>query len=257
MPKYIMPKYIKESETFDEIKEAIYELCPVKQPRIELNDDDYFEEKKLGIYISFYTDDDGSVHTQISFVRTNGNIAVSASNYCVVDKEISDDTIGKLVAFLLGDFPYVNNVEINSYGFEIEFVSGLEHFEQKGISCSKANIRFTNTFRKDNCAEIIQNYLSYIVSNFTTEMIRAPQMREMYKKYLNDIKEKLIASLSGGELRQFISLLTEEQLRELLLGMDNEQFFNLCDKLQKEDGNIKGNVRELKRIPINLGDGKN
>lgn len=109
---------------------------------------------------------------------------------------------------------------------------------------------------KDNFAELFQNYLNYIISNFTIEMIRAPQIREMYKKYQNDMKEKIITSFNCEELQQFISLLNEEQLRKLFLSMDNEQFFNLCDRFSKENNNSKGNVRELKRRPINLSDGK-
>ena len=35
---------------------------------------------------------------------------------------------------MLSNFPYINSVETNSYMFEIEFVSRLEYFEQKGKS---------------------------------------------------------------------------------------------------------------------------
>lgn len=53
MPKYIMPKRIKESEVFENIKEAIYELCPVKQPRIAFDDNGYYDEIKLRIVFGF------------------------------------------------------------------------------------------------------------------------------------------------------------------------------------------------------------
>lgn len=255
MPKYITPKHIKESEVFEKIKEAIDELCPVKQPRIELNDADYFEEIKLGIYFGFYTDDDGFLHTKISCVKSNGDVAVSASNYYIVDKEISDDTIGKLVAFLLSNFPYINSVETNSDMFEIEFVSGLEYFEQKGISCNKANIRFTNMFRKDIFVEMFQNYLSYIVSNFTTEMIRIPLISETYNKSLSSIKEKIISSFSYDELQKFISLLNDEELRKVLICMNTENFFEVCDKFGKDIDKPKS-LNLIKEAPNKLVNNK-
>lgn len=174
----------------------------------------------------------------------------------MVDKEISYDTIGKLISFLLNDFSYVRSVEINQNEFELGFIPDLGQFDKEGISCNEVNIRFDTSFRlKDNFANLFQDYLNYIVSNFTMEMLKTPQIMEMYKKYLSDMKEKIITSFTPEELQQFIQLLSEVQLRELLLSMDNEQFFNLCDGFLKEDNNPKGNGYELRRKPIKLGDG--
>lgn len=99
-----MEKYIKEKEVFERIKEFIYELCPVKQPRVEIDDNCYYRYIVLEISFNFYKDAH-FINTQIGFLDKENNF-----RYYLVKDKVSEETIGKLVAFLLNDFLYVSSV---------------------------------------------------------------------------------------------------------------------------------------------------
>lgn len=240
MDKKHVEKYIDEAEIFEKIKEEIYKLCPVKQPRVVFDGDGYFKDIEVGIEFYFYKEENQIVNTMVS-------INNMTNSYLVVG-DVSNDTIGKLVAFLLNEFPYVNSVQTRVNGFEIEFLAGLEHFEQEGIGCNKISINFdTHPVLHKEFSELFQRYLNYIVSNFAESMSRAPQLRVAYKNYRAGIKKNIINSFSSEELRKFIDLMTDEERCALLIGMNTEKFFEVCDRVQKCGNASKGMVKELKR----------
>jgi len=214
-----MEKYIEEKDVFEKIRKVIYKLCPVKQPRIEIDDNCYYKNVILEISFNFYQEED-FINTQICFLDNENKF-----QYYLVKDKVSEDAVVKLVAFLLDEFPYVNSVQMLSNGFEIEFGIGLEHFGQKGISCNKVKIEFsTHPKLKDKFGELFQNYLNCIISNFTIDMIRAPQVKEAYNNYRDSMKEKIINNLNLAELQQIILGLSEEKMRELLANMDIDSF---------------------------------
>lgn len=242
-------RYTKDSEIFEKIKDVIYELHPIKKPRIDSWECLINRTKKPEIEISFYfyKDDDSSIKTQVIFLDGNESVKNGISTVYVVDSEISKQTIGKLISFILSEFPYIKSLHENSNGFEINFGIGVENEEQEGISLSAIDISFdTHPLLYNEFKEIFHDYLKYIVVSFYDVVSRTPQFKNEYIKYCDKIKRQTIESLSYDELQEFARIIDEKRLRELLLKMDNDYFFELCDCFQRSSKTAKKKVLGLK-----------
>lgn len=245
-------EYIYDSEVITKIREVIYKLYPVKEPRIDSDMYTYISNRtkmpKMGINFYFYKDDIGSTKTQILFM----NDGTSISKCYLVDGKVSNNSIGSLISFLLQQFPYVSFVRSFAYGIEMNFTIGLEHYEQEGISCKSIDVEF-NTHPKfyGDFRNLFRDYLEYIVNTFYESMSNTPEFKKAYENYSSMIKKQIVDSLSYEELLRFASLMEVKELRELLSSMDNDYFFKLCNSFQKSSDMTKRKVLELKVNAIN------
>lgn len=239
-------KELQEKDAFEKFKEVVYELYPVKKPRMEL-EEEYIPTKNTSLRICIwpFKDMKGIVKTQMTFTNDSSGI----NKFYFIDDKLSNETIGKMMTFILKEFPYVRSVQTSSIGFEIETVIGLEHFKEEGISCSKVNIVFNTSIKlAREFNNMFEEYLNYILSNYMEYMSRAPQIKEVYKKYRTSIKKDIVNSLKKEELVQFISLLSDEEVRDLLIDMNTDNFFKVCDKFDK-DINKSKSLRLERGIP--------
>lgn len=239
-------QYIDEKDVFEKVVETICELYPEKKPRMEL-EDEYIPTKNTALKIDFcfFKDKDGIVRSQMYFTKDYNGM----SKFYLINDKLSNETVGKIMSFIFYGFPYVNSVQTSSIGFDIESVIGLEQFKNKGISCSRINIVFSSSIKFANeFSDMFQGYLNYILSNYIEYMRRAPQIKEIYKKYRASVKKNIINSLTRDKLEEFISLLSDEELRELLIGMNSDNFFDICKKLDKNI-DIPKSLKLVKGIP--------
>ena len=226
-----MEKYIEEKEVFDKIREVIYGMYPVKYPRVSFSEENYtYENNGLWITFNFYNDMMDKTNTQVMISRTGdfcGN-----SNCCLVNGEISKNTIGNLIRFLLVNFPYVNSLYTYSNGFKMDFGIGLEQHCMEGIGCSRVEVIFdTHPKLKDNFSKVFSDYLEYVMSTFQDEISKNPNcLKGCYKGYYDVLNPQMIKSFSSENLRDIANMLTDEEICNLLRNMSNERFFELCDK---------------------------
>ena len=240
-----MEKYIKEGDLVNTIKEVICELCPVKKPRISFDEDTYrYENTDLKITFYFYEVKD-FVCVQICFWKNDKG----TFKYCLVDEKISNDVIGDLIRFLLSEFPYVNSLYTHGNGFELFFGLGLEHHEKEGVSCNKLGLSFnTHPDLIKRFSSLFDDYLKYIMFTFQEEISKNPECAKgYYKGYYDMIKPMKIRELSSFDLRKIASLLSDDEICELLCRMSNDRFFELYDMLKNDSNVVKGKVLELKK----------
>lgn len=252
-------KYTKDVEIFDKICDVIYELYPIKKPRFDSWEHlcNCTEKPEMSISFYFYKDKDDSIKTQVLFLKGTQSSKHSISTIYVVDSELSEQTIGKLIFFILSEFPYMSSLQEIGSGFEIKFNIGLEHEAQEGISLSAIDIQFEThpNFYKD-FKNLFHSYLEYIVDNFYVAVSKTPQFISAYKRYSDKIKRETIESLSYEELQKLVKFIDEKELRTLLSSIDNDYFFELCGSFQKENENTKKKVLELRDSTVNnlIGD---
>lgn len=245
--------YIEEKDAFEKFKEIVYELYPIKKPRMEL-EEEYIPTRNtsLRVVVWLFKDAKGIVRTQMTFTKDYDGIY----KFFYIDNKLSNDTVGKIMSFIFNEFPYVNSVQTSSIGFDIESVIGLEHFEQEGISCRKINIVFNTIITlAHEFNYMFEEYLNYILSNYIEYMRRAPQIKEVYKKYRTGIKKEIVNSLTRVELERFIGLLSDEELRDLLIGMNTDKFFKTCDEFDK-DMNQPKSLRLINGTPKKIVNNK-
>lgn len=242
-------RYTNDAEIFDKIKEVIYKLHPVTKPRI--NSWEYLcnctKKPEMAICFNFYIDNDNSTKTQVMFLDGTESAKQSTGDIYIVNSALSEETIGKVILFLLSEFPYINSLDQCGSGFEIIFNLGLENEEQEGISCSKIYVQFeTHPILYKDFKQLFRNYLEFIVDSFYIEVSKTPQFMNAYKNYSDKIKREIIGSLSYEELHTFIKIIDEKNLRLLLSNIDNSYFFKLCDTYQKQNDTVKRRILELK-----------
>lgn len=229
---------------FKKIKEEIYKLYPVREPRVKRESS--YSSNELGINFYFYDIDD-SICAQICFFKDNG----LSFKYYLVDDDFADEVIGNLIKFLLLEFPYVNSLNTCSNGFKMEFGIGREQYENKGISCSKVSVSFdTHPDLISKFSSLFSYYLEYIMFTFQEEISKNPECSKgYYRGYYDMLKPMVIKGLSSVELKEIIDLLTVEEIKELLLGIADSRFFELTNSFYNKDK--KRMVKGLKRINFN------
>jgi len=247
-------RYTKDDEIFDIIKKNIYNIYPFKKPRIDSWE--YFcnckKKPEMAITFYFYKDADESTRTQVMFLNGNASFKHGTGDTYIIKSHLSEKTICKLISFILSEFPYMTSLHQFGSGFEINFDIGLENEELDGISCSKIDIQFeTHPKFYDEFKELFREYLEYIVDAFYVEVSKTPLFIKTYREYSDKIKRELIESLSYEELQKFIKLIDDNNLRAMLLNMDNDYFFNLCNSFQKQNEATKKKVLELKESTVN------
>ena len=247
-------RYTKEDEIFNKIKDVMYKLHPIKKPRIDswkcfCN---CIKKPEMAITFYFYKDDDGLTRTQVLFLDGTESSKHSTGDIYVVKSELSEQTIGKLISFILSEFPYIGSLHQCGSGFEISFNIGLENEEQEGISCSKINIWFeTHPNIYGQFKQLFHDYLEYIVDTFYVEVSKTPQFIDAYRRYSDKLKEEIIESLSYEELQKFVKLIDEKKLRILLSELNNDYFFELCNSFQEQNETTKKKILELKESTVN------
>lgn len=237
---------IEEKTLFNEMKKNIYKLCPIKKNK---TDSDNIKKIELIITFYFYKEENNSIKMQTNIKKRN-RLHDSKSEYdYLVDREISKETFGKLVSFILKDFPNIRSLDTHSKGFDLEFSNGPDYQEQTNIGCNDINIRFTTSseFQYD-FASIFLEYLDYIYTNFPEQTSRNNQFRNEYKKYCIRIKTAMINFYTSEELKKRIENLSNGELIKLLYGIDNETFFNLFGEFVCSKAKTK--TLELNRIDI-------
>lgn len=251
---------IKEEDVFEKIKEQIYELHPIRKPRIDSWA--YYESRtakpEMSIDFYFFVDNDDSVKVQIGFMDGCRSFRHSAGNSYLTDIVISEETIVKLISFILINFPYMQSLHKTPNGFEMNFCIGAEHEEEEGIGCSVVDVVFeTHPLLYDRFKELFNNYIEYITDNFYAYVSKTPEFNEAYNKWSKKIKGEIITSLSHDELVNFVSLIDDEAMRQLLFSMNNDYFFEICNSFQKNSETAKKKMLELKDSSLDTMTGDN
>lgn len=247
-------RIIKEEQIFEKIKESIYKLHPIKKPRIDswMYYESHSNKPEMNIEFYFFIDKDDSVKVQVGFMDGCRSFKHSIDNSYLTNNIISEETIRKLISFILINFPYMLSLHKNSTGFEINFCIGMEHEEEEGIECSAIDIVFeTHPLLYDNFKEVFNNYIEYITDNFYTYVSKTPEFKEAYDKWAMKTKNEIINYLSHDELTNFVSLIDDNVIRQLLSSMNIDYFFKICESFQKNSEMTKKKILELKKSTMN------
>lgn len=244
-----MEAYIKEDELLNKIKENIYTLHPIRKPRIDsLAYYKKCEQKpEMSIDFYFFKDCDNLVKVQVCFMDGCRGFRHGVNNSYLIDTSISEETIGKLISFILINFPYMRSLHTTGTGFEMNFCIGVEHEEEEGIGCSSIDIVFkTNYLLYDDFKELFRKYIEYITDNFYAYVSKTPEFKDAYNKWAQKIMTETIMSLSHDELNNFIDLIDDDVMRQLLFSMNSDYFFEICESFQKNSETTKKKLLELK-----------
>lgn len=210
---------INQKEILNKIQNEICRVHPVKNPRSSVKT---CASSVMQIYFKFGITYDNKPITAIGFLDGDENQRSSTSTFYRLNEYINPEIVIQLISFLVKEFPYISDFSIFSRSFSFDFQYPLEMENQEGISCDKIILEFSA--RDSECIQILNNYLSKILSQFTDELSQTRTFQNKYNEYCNDLRKNIINSSNDEEIEQIIRKLPIEMKRELLESVPSQYF---------------------------------
>ena len=210
-----------EKDIAERIINLINELHPVKTPRVDLNMPS-FKSPSMDILINII-EEDNMPHTFISILDGTDNFKQSVPNGNILtDAFLEINTLKEIIDYLLANFPVVYNFNVNSnsISFTLSF--------SKNISLE---IRITDLKLQNKLKE----YLIFILSTYYAELKQTPYWQETIEKY----KKKMLFEMEYGYIMDFVSHLSEEEIRKLLVNITNERFIEIMNNMVSKETKLE------------------
>lgn len=222
---------IIESKDFvTKIKEEICRLHPIQNPR-ENEDGSPYTEMEVVLRLAF--DKDKKTTTCIYFLDGNDHGKSGTSTSYKLTEFVSFDCVKELIDFLLSEYPWMVNIYFEHQNFLIKFGYPAERELEEGITCSRIILEF-NT--KDKALmPVISEYLNYIVSTYYGLVSKTPTFQKRYEEYLDSNKRKIINAMSDEEIASFLEKLSPQDIKDMLVKMDNQYFFKIYNSIKGEE----------------------
>ena len=223
-----MEKKLDSFDTFIKIKNAIFDMHPICEPRLNL--DNLFDRGtiEMGISFNFYKRENSDYHTQIIFLDGNGNCMSMKSSFCV-EELLSYNIIDKLMTFILKEFPIVCDFSFLNNSFELKFTFSAERYIDKGLSARYFYLKFESRYEKD----IINDYFKYIISTYYEEISKTEIFKREYQEYLDEYKRDYLSSLDRNELDKILNMLSDDSIRNILYYLSNVEFITVYNELNR------------------------
>lgn len=220
----------KEKDIAERIINLINELHPVKTPRVDL-DIPSFKRPSTDIFIGL-VEEDNMPFTFISVLDgTESYKSSTAKGELTTNQFLSINTLKILIDYLLANFPvvYKFNVNSNSISFTLSFSKNNDFYITPGISLENISLEIRITDLK--LQKKLKEYLVFILSTYYAELKQTPYWQENIEKY----KKKIFFEMEYGYIMDFVSLLSEEEIRELLVNITNERFIEIMRDMNSKE----------------------
>lgn len=220
----------KEKEISERIINLINELHPVKTPRIDL-DIPSFKRPSTDIIINLI-EEDNMLRTFISILDGTENFKQSVLHGNILTDTFLDiNTLKEIIDYLLANFPVVYNFNVNSNSISLtlSFSKNNDFYITPGISLENISLEIRITDLK--LQKKLKEYLIFILSTYYVELKQTPYWQETIEKN----KKKILFEMEYGYIMDFVSHLSEEEIRKLLVNITNERFIEIMnDMISKE-----------------------
>ena len=219
-----------EKEISEKIIGLINELHPVKTPRIDL-DMPSFKRPSSDIIINLI-EEDNVPHTFISILDGTENFKQSVPNGNILTDAFLDiNTLKEIIDYILANFPVIYNLSVNDYSISLafSFSKNSDFLETPGLSLENINLEIS--IKDLKLQKKLKEYLIFILSTYCAELKQTPYWQENIEKY----KKKIFFEMEYEYIMDFVSRLSEEEIRKLLVNITNERFIEIMnDMISKE-----------------------
>ena len=212
----------------------INELHPVKTPRVDLNMPS-FKSPSMDILINII-EEDNMPHTFISILDGTENFKQSVPNGNILtDAFLEINTLKEIIDYLLANFPVVYNFNVNSnsISFTLSFSKNNDFYITPGISLENISLEIRITDLK--LQNKLKEYLIFILSTYYAELKQTPYWQETIEKY----KKKILFEMEYGYIMDFVSHLSEEEIRKLLVNITNERFIEIMNNMVSKETKLE------------------
>lgn len=219
-------KITNENEVVERIISLINELHPAKIPRIDLHTPS-FKRPSTDIKI-ILVENDNMPHTFINILDGTESFKQSVpKGEILTDVFLDTNILKKLIDYILTNFPIVYSFYVNEYSISINFSFSKNNgfYETSGLSLENINLEIS--IRDLKLKNKLKEYLIFIISTYESVLKQTSFWQENIQKY----KKKILFEMEYNYIIDFISHLTEDEIRKLLANISNERFIEVMNEL--------------------------
>lgn len=223
-----------EKEALGRIISLINELHPVKTPRIDLHTPS-FKRPSTDIIINLI-EQDNMPHTFISILDGTENFKQSVLAGNILTYGLLDtNTLKELIDYILTNFPLIYNLNVNESSISItfSFSKNNDFYETSGLSLENINLEISTRDLKLQMK--LKEYLVFILSTYHNELNQTPFWQGNIQKY----KKKILFEMEYEYVMDFLSHLSEEEIRKLLLNISNERFIEIMNNMVTKETKLE------------------
>ena len=223
-------KVTNENEVVERIINLINELHPVKTPRIDLHTPS-FKRPSTDIIINLI-EEDNMPYTFINILDgTESSKQSVPKGKILTDVFLALNTLKDLIDYILANFPVVYSLNVNEYSisFNSSFSKNSDFYETSGLSLENINLEIS--IRDLSLKNKLKEYLIFIISTYYSALKQTSFWQENIQKY----KKKMLFEMEYDYIIDFISHLSQDEIRKLLVNISNERFIEIMnDMISKE-----------------------
>lgn len=244
-----MKKYELDCDNSNEIIKVIKNIILSKHPIVDDRMDLLMHNPApaMDIDVDIYKDEKDNSFTNIMFLDGNNSSKTSIEERLNIKSLISTTTINGLIQFILNDHDIIRAIYKNKNGINILFVVDFREENMHGISCGSISLEL-DFYGYQNHNEILEEYFNSIVTTFNRQLVHTEWFKKGYKNYCIMTKAQLINSLSETDLHKFMSLLTNEDICNLLLDMPDDKFGEIYTELKNIQNDQKNLIKKIGNI---------
>lgn len=223
-----------EKEVIGRIIKLINELHPVKTPRIDLQTPS-FKRPSTDIEINL-VENDNMPYTFINILDGTESFKQSVpKGEILIDAFLDTKILKKLIDYILTNFPIVYSFNVNEYSISINFSFSKNNgfYETSGLSLENVNLEIS--IRDLKLKNKLKEYLIFIISTYESVLKQTSFWQENIQKY----KKKILFEMEYNYIIDFISHLTEDEIRKLLANISNERFIEVMNELTSKDAKLE------------------
>lgn len=223
-----------EKEVLKKIINIINLLHPVQTPRIDL-DMPSFKRPSTDIIINLI-EEDNMPYTFISILDGTENFKQSVPHGKILTDTILDiNTLKEIIDYILANFPVIYNLNVNDYSISLafSFSKNSDFLKTSGLSLENINLEISNKDLK--LQKKLKEYLIFILSTYCAELKQTPYWQETIEKY----KKKIFFEMEYEYIMDFVSRLSEEEIRKLLVNITNERFIEIMNNMVSKETKLE------------------
>lgn len=212
----------KNEDLFAYVKSIILTYCPYSNDRLSILGN--IKSPEIDIEVNIRDN-----QTQVMFLFGNNSFKQSIPEQIIIPYIIEFDEISEIIDFILEDHEYIQNINLYNNSIGLNFAINWTDKSIKGISCGNVglNLKFNNN-------ELEKQYLYLLFQKYYAFLEKTSSFKKIRNEYINSVKQSYINALDKSQLISLLSVMNENELKELLHNLDNDTFIKYTTQSQPQ-----------------------
>ena len=213
----------QNEDLFAYVKSIILTYCPYSNDRLSILGN--IKSPEIDIEVNIRDN-----QTQVMFLFGNNSFKQSIPEQIIIPYIIEFDEISEIIDFVLEDHEYIQNINLYNNSIGLNFAINWTDKSIQGIDCGDIglNLKFNNNI------ELKKQYLYLLFQKYCFVLEHTPSFKKIKNEYINSVKQSYINALDKSQLISLLSVMNENELKELLHNLDNDTFIKYTTESQPQ-----------------------